>query len=210
MTGAWNNDRQSDSDEKTHGERTVMDTASTALILSGLLRDPSPRDEDEARSALETLSELDPEGFGKYRGAPEEFQRDWNAAMEPLAGGAVPPPMEESLYKPWTSDAAHPLYGNEGLAWGDPAHHMLDVLERFGLALEPGDERAPDHIAVLFEFLAHLLENRPREEARSFCTDHLDWLPALEKRLEDAGAPPALALTVRAARKFVSTLISSN
>ena len=209
MTGMHSTARHSDSHESVPVETIGIDMASVAMILSRLLGDPTPLDEDEAQQALELLSELDPEGFGKYGGVAEEFRRDWNAATELLAGSAFPLPMEESLYKPWTTEAGHPLEGVEGFAWGDPAHHMLDVLKSFGLGLDPEDERAPDHIAVLLEFLAYLLENRPSAEARSFCTDHLDWLPDLEKRLEQEAAAPVLIPPVRAARRLISTLVSS-
>jgi len=209
MTGMHSTARHFDSRESLPMEPIATDAASVAMILSRLLGDPTPLDEDEAQQVLELLSELDPEGFRKYGGVAEEFRRDWNAATELLAGNAVPLPMEESLYKPWTTEAGHPLEGTEGFAWGDPAHHMLDVLETFGLGLDPEDERAPDHIAVLLEFLAYLLENRPSAEARSFCTDHLDWLPDLEKRLEQEAAAPVLIPPVRAARRLISTLVSS-
>jgi TorA maturation chaperone TorD len=209
MKGRHGTARHSDSHESVPMETIGIDEASVAMILSRLLGDPTPLDEDEAQQALELLSELDPEGFGKYRGVVEEFRRDWNAAMELLAGNAVPLPMEESLYKAWTTDAEHPLQGTEGFAWGDPAHHMLDVLKSFGLELDPEDERAPDHIAVLLEFLAYLLENRPSAEARSFCKDHLDWLPDLEKRLEKEAVAPVLTPPIRAARRLISTLVSS-
>ena len=129
MKGRHGTARHSDSHESVPMETIGIDAASVAMILSRLLGDPTPLDEDEAQQALELLSELDPEGFGKYRGVVEEFRRDWNAAMELLAGNAVPLPMEESLYKAWTTDAEHPLQGTEGFAWGDPAHHMLDVLK---------------------------------------------------------------------------------
>ena len=117
--------------------------------------------------------------------------------------------MEESFYKPWTTDPSHPLKGTTGLVRGDPAAHMAHLLETFGLRLDVDDGRAPDHISVLLKFLVFLLERRPGEEACSFCRDHLDWLRDLEGHLVDREAGRVLAPLVRTARNLVSTLISS-
>lgn len=124
-----------------------------------------------------------------------------------FAGGFGSTCLEESFFKPWTGDESHPLHGTLGLAWGDPAAHMLRTLDRFGIELDPHGDAAPDHAAILLEFLAFLLANRPEEEVISFCKDHLDWLPELRRRAE-ADSEVLLSALVAIAEGLVELIIS--
>jgi hypothetical protein len=146
--------------------------------------DPQPLDEDEAAEAVGLLRRLSPDLFGEYESRPAEFALRWNRESGLFTGSYGDIRLEESVYKPWTTDKSHPLHKSSGLAWGEPAVHMVALLDRFGMALDPHEDPGPDHLAVLLEFLGFLLENRPREEVLSFCRDHLDWLADVRARAE--------------------------
>ncbi len=42
----------------------------------------------------------------------------------------------------------------------------------------------PDHLVLLLELAAVLLEKRPAEEAQLFLTQHLDWLIPFEQAID--------------------------
>ena len=91
---------------------------------------------------------------------------------------------------------------------GDPAAHMQDVLAGFGMLLDPRELQAPDHLAVLLEFLAFLIDNCHREEVESFCRDHLDWLDALREEAERKGIESVLISLIRTAERLVQSVVS--
>lgn len=174
----------------TRGERKMPDEpifhprprsveARTAELLARLLGSAEPLSVEEARETLAVLKDVDKVLPPDLPDDPEELAEQWNLQRYLYAGLPETLSLEESVYKAWTTDPSHPLAGRKGLAWGDPAAHMMEVLDRFGLMSDPDDSRPPDHIAVLLEFLAFLLELRPPGEAAAFCADHLDWLPLL-------------------------------
>jgi hypothetical protein len=182
--------------------------AEAARVLSRLLGDPTPLDDPEACRAVQALHRIYPEEYGKFLGNPEDFRIAWNEEKDHFAQASSGFPLEESVYKEWTADESHPLGGIAGLTWGDPARHMQDVLGQFGMAVEPNELRAPDHLAVLLEFLAFLIGNRPRKEVEAFCKDHLDWLPRLLQETESTESDGILTLLIRTTELLVMAVIS--
>ncbi len=102
------------------------------------------------------------------------------------------------------------MAGALGLAWGDPAAHVLDVLAGLGLTLDSCADKAPDHLAVLMELLAYVVRTRPVEEVRAFCGDHLDWIPELREAAKALEIPWAPAMILETVERLVSVLAASN
>lgn len=179
-----------------------------ALTLSRLLGNPDRLREEEAAESLKILHVLVPNPNSDRLRNPAEFMLMWNDEVCPLFSAPKGLALEESVYKPWTTDESHPLREERGLAWGDPAEHMLSLFEIFGL--NEGDRRkvSPDHLSTLLDFLALLLESRPKNEVAHFCRDHLDWLPGLVESARNAGAPSGLLLAVRATQSLVEIVTS--
>ena len=92
----------------------------------------------------------------------------------------------ESIYKKWTEDpsARLPIAGSTGSLMGDPALHARYLLDHYQLQIPPDYRMMPDHLLLLLELLAYLLENRPPEESRTFLNQHFDWLDSFDKALE--------------------------
>ncbi len=84
----------------------------------------------------------------------------------------------ESVYKKWTEDptARLPIAGSTGYLMGDAALHAKYLLEHYGLDVPPDYRMMPDHLVILLELAAFLLQNRTDEESRLFLSQHLDWL----------------------------------
>ena len=193
------------SDLAPSGEPSPEELASIAAVLARLFGDPRPLGTDEALEAVAIIRQMSANLFHGYESRPEELAVEWNREKELFAGSCGAIRLEESVYKAWTVDESHPLRGTSGLAWGDPAVHMARTLDRFGMALDPAEDPAPDHLAILLEFAGFLLENRSRDEAISFCRDHLDWLGDLRAKLEAEHAP-ALAEAIESAQELVERI----
>jgi hypothetical protein len=181
--------------------------ARAARVLAVLMGSPSPLTEDESREAFDSLREIMRDPLDQLFSGPEEFRACWNEKSSSFTGPVPIIRMEESVYKPWTEEPAHPLAGTTGLAWGDPAAHMLTLLNRAGLAYDAEPDLAPDHPAVILEFLAFLLEHRPVEEAASFCADHLDWLGDLETEADELPDGKVLKTLIRASQDLVRSIV---
>jgi hypothetical protein len=175
--------------------------ADTADVLSVLL-DARPIDSDEAVDALETFRLL--LGDSKIETIPDAvtFEKRWNEqAYAFLHEKSIS--LEESVYKFWTSETAHPLSNVKGLAWGDPATHMIDLFDRFGLQLSDPQVLSPDHLSVLLGFLAFLMRSRPVDEVSVFCADHMNWLNELKETARHNEAPECLLLAIDATQSLV-------
>lgn len=197
---------------KLMGTSTGFDplhAAEAALVMAHLFGDMEPLDDNSSAEALQVLANIHPAAFGAYRAWPNLFAEAWNRQRELFSLPGAPLAVEESVYKVWTSDQSHPLKGNRGLTRGEPAAHMEEVLRGFGVNLDVLGYHAADHLAVLLEFLAFLLESRPIEEARRFCRDHLDWLDDLKTAATDLCTGELVPATVEAAEYLVSTIVSS-
>lgn len=185
----------------------VEELGRAAVALARLLGGAVFLTADEAREAAEVLEGICPTEFSVQQSAVEDFAHGWNEERTLFLGPVPPVSLEESVYKPWTEDPSHPLRGARGLAHGDPARHMERILKNFGMALHAESLQSPDHVAVLLEFLAFLLEERSLQEAAAFCKDHLDWMPALGAALKDDGRGVAVLKLVKAVESLIETIV---
>lgn len=179
-----------------------------ADMLAGLFGDTQPLDEAAAAEVVSVLADLHPKAFGEYSGNPERFVAAWNLERELFCLPGAPLIMEESVYKAWTTDPSHPLNRVTGLSRGEPAVHMEEVLRSCGLDPDALETRAPDHLAVLLEFVAFLLESRPAEDARRFCADHLDWLGDLKTAAVTLGGGALTTAAFEATEHLVNVVSS--
>ncbi|WP_070119285.1 TorD/DmsD family molecular chaperone [Bacillus marinisedimentorum] len=95
----------------------------------------------------------------------------------------------ESIYKIWTADrtAEIPIAGEKGYLYGDSALHMRRLFDRYGLEIPDSYEAAPDHLTLLLEFLAYLIEiNAGSGQILQYMDDHMDWLPDFQRALQNA------------------------
>lgn len=191
----------------TTGHLDAAEAADAARILAGLFGSTEPLGVEEAREVVKVLSGI-PGGSDFFSGDSEGFRQAWNDRRHLYCNSQESLSMEESVYKCWTTDKSHPLAGRKGFAWGEPAIHMAEVLSGFGMAFDPETMTSPDHLSVLLEFLAFLLENRPRDEIAAFCADHLDWLSELktEARLNDLGT--AFTETLETTERLITMVTS--
>lgn len=95
----------------------------------------------------------------------------------------------ESVYKPWTRDesAEVSFKGETGWLGGDSAAHMRDLIAQIQIELPLEIQGMPDHLAVLLEFMSLLLEEALQNDQATFLAQHLDWLPLLLARCDEAG-----------------------
>lgn len=91
----------------------------------------------------------------------------------------------ESLYKRWTEDPTVrlPIAGSTGYLMGDPALHVLYLMDAYSLSVPPAYSMMPDHLALLLELASFLLKNRTPEESDLFLMQHFDWLDSLDQTL---------------------------
>ncbi|MFW6458818.1 MAG: TorD/DmsD family molecular chaperone [Halodesulfurarchaeum sp.] len=90
-------------------------------------------------------------------------------------------PAVESAYKEWYEGP-----GSDGLLNGPPAEDMRNRFETIGVS--PPSAYMADHLALLFEYASILLANGTESQHQVFVEDHLDWLPAFRRRVENAAA----------------------
>lgn len=106
------------------------------------------------------------------------YQKCFTGIVKPFAAPI------ESIYKPWTIDPSNSIMGGrKGLIMGDPAHHILYLLDELQLELPPEYSTTPDHLAILLELAAYFVENGSQETLDQFITDHFDWLDDFKAEL---------------------------
>lgn len=182
---------------------SVGERAEMAYLLGEMFGDPSGVCLVQFERLLNFASERPELDKNRPYTSPGEFLTSWLQDMELLLDSENPLSLDESVYKAWTKQKSHPLSGATGRCFGDPAAHMLAVLESFGLSLETGQGRSPDSLSTLFEFLGFLLENRPSREVGTFCHDHLDWVDELEQCASRLNAGKALLEVISLATVFI-------
>ncbi|MDI6725347.1 MAG: molecular chaperone TorD family protein [Smithellaceae bacterium] len=95
----------------------------------------------------------------------------------------------ESVYKPWTLDrsAELPFMSEAGWLGGDAASHLRDMMGELGIELSPEIQATPDHLSVELEIISLLVEEADPDAQATFLAQHLDWLPLLMTRCDEAG-----------------------
>ena len=160
------------------------------LLAEGLKHpdDRLHRDVREERFADELArhaDELDiplPVEPGDPTHAPETraaFDSEYIALFEGLATPYAP--LVESVYRPWRAG-----WSSDGLLSGPAASDMRDRYDAAGVSIP--DAYEADHLALLLEYAAALLQSGADAAYRTFVDQHLDWLPALRRLVDDAAA----------------------
>lgn len=111
--------------------------------------------------------------------------------------GPVAPPIE-SLYKEWTSDptAETPIARQKGYLYGDSAIHLKYLYDQYKIEIPSVYGNMPDHLTLLLEFLAFLIQYNQTELIQQYIHDHFDWLGALKKKLKEIdGSEPYIFIT---------------
>lgn len=109
-----------------------------------------------------------------------------------LYRGPLPPYVVpvESVYKNWTADPACdlPMAREKGHVMGDPAVDMLRRYRAEGIEVPESLSSMPDHVALLLEYMGHLLSRGDGDACAAFLASHLDWLGELIRDIRDVGA----------------------
>lgn len=105
--------------------------------------------------------------------ATESYLDLFDARQTPYA------PIAESPYKPWYGDRS-------GMMGGPPAKDMTRRYDAIEASFPSG--YPADHLALELEYASMIFEAGTREEAVAFVNDHLDWVPALRRAVDDAAA----------------------
>ncbi|MCK8825470.1 TorD/DmsD family molecular chaperone [Fuchsiella alkaliacetigena] len=153
------------------------------LISSKLL---SELKEKMQKLELETSSinqDFDIPDFDQFK---QEYSRCFIGLNEP---SALP---VESVYKVWTTDSqAQVNIANEkGYLMGDSALHIKHLMSGLGLEIPREYQQMPDHLTILLELLAYIIEHRQADEIKQFLDDHFDWLMDFKSRLVEIEALP--------------------
>jgi len=128
---------------------------------------------------------------GKDPGAdPAALQREYDRLFASLPGQRIS--LVESTYKPWTGDGSCALAfaGDKGLLMGDGAVHMREIYSRLSLEVPEEFRSMPDHLLLELEFLSLLYRSAAPEQIQGFMADHLDWVPELKERVDEADPHP--------------------
>lgn len=118
------------------------------------------------------------------------LQREYERLFVNLSGQRVS--LVESTYKPWTGDGSCALAfaGDKGLLMGDAALHMREIYGQLSLEVPEELCSTPDHLLLELEFLSLLYHSATPEQIQGFIEDHLDWVPDLKERLDQADPHP--------------------
>lgn len=104
------------------------------------------------------------------------LQRSYLSLFEAMEQPFAPP--VESPYKPWYGDRSG------GLMEGPSASDMESRYE--AIDASPPPAYPADHVALLLEYGALLLEAGAVEEYGRFLEAHMDWIPAFDQLVDDA------------------------
>jgi TorA maturation chaperone TorD len=132
------------------------------------------------------------------------LQREYERLFANFPGQKIS--LVESTYKPWTGDSGCALAfaGNRGLLMGDCALHMGEMFRQLSLEV-PGEFRStPDHLVLELEFLSLLYRSATQEQVQRFIKDHLDWVPDLKERVDQADPHPFYRNAIELVNLFLS------
>jgi len=118
------------------------------------------------------------------------LQEEYDRLFAALPGQRIS--LVESTYKPWTGDDSCALAfgGDKGLLMGDGAVHMREIYSRLSLEVPEEFRSTPDHLLLELEFLSLLYRSAAPEQIQGFIADHLDWVPELKERVDQAASHP--------------------
>lgn len=138
-----------------------------------------------ALNELESYGEL----IDNHKGTFSSFEKMKQTYINCFLGPNEPfaPPVE-SLYKQWTDDptAAVSFARQTGFFYGDPALHIRYLFREFKLEFPEEYKAMPDHLTLLLEFMAFLVEHGTPEQIQSYISDHFDWLDVFIHELKKA------------------------
>jgi len=119
-----------------------------------------------------------------------DLRREYERLFASLPGQKIS--LVESTYKPWTGDGSCALAfaGDNGLLMGDAALHMREIYRQLSLEVPEELCSTPDHLLLELEFLSLLYHSATPEQTQGFIEDHLDWVPDLKQRVDQADPHP--------------------
>lgn len=123
---------------------------------------------------------------------PDDFlsalRAEYNRLFTDIQGEKIS--LVESTYKSWTKDCSSNLMwaDKKGLLMSDYAGHLREIFDQLSLRIPPEFQSTPDHLILELELLSFLYRLARPEQIRNFIADHLDWIPALKKQIDRAGA----------------------
>lgn len=119
-----------------------------------------------------------------------ELQQEFTRCFIGINGPSAVP--IESIYKVWTTDKSAQLSiaNKKGYLMGDAAIHIRHLLDGLGLEIPEEYRQRPDHLTILLELLAYLINNRNIQEVSGFLRDHFDWLTDFQSKLLEIKALP--------------------
>ncbi|MGM0371336.1 MAG: molecular chaperone TorD family protein [Halobacteriota archaeon] len=151
----------------------------------------------ELRDHVEVLSLSVPDPAPPHPADWSSLQRAYLSLFEAMEQPFAPP--VESPYKPWYGDRSGGLLGGPSASDMEHRYAALDA--------SPPPAYPADHVALLLEYGALLLEAGNVEEYRSFLDAHMDWLPAFARLVEDARVDdPFYSWTVGTLRAVIGDL----
>jgi TorA maturation chaperone TorD len=180
--------------------------ASLHTLLAECLKEPSEGFVEELQAgALESELTAHADAVSLSITAPsppptpdrDALQRAYLSLFEAMHQPFAPP--AESPYKPWYGDR------NGGLMGGPAATEMERRYEAIEASPPPG--YPADHVALLLEYGALLLDAGAIEEYRDFLETHLDWVGALARQIDaSAVESPFYEWTVARLREVLAEL----
>jgi len=132
-----------------------------------------------------------------------DLQREYDRLFAGWPGQKIS--LVESTYKPWTGDGSCGLAfaGDKGLLLGDAALHMREIYGQLSLEVPEEFCSTPDHLLLELEFLSLLYHSATPEQIRGFIEDHLDWVPDLKERVDQADPHPFYRRAIELIKLFL-------
>lgn len=111
------------------------------------------------------------------------FKNEYTSLFE----GPVPPfaPLVESVYKKWDATGNSTLGNQKGFMMGDAAQEMIKRYALAGIAIPKDFERQPDHLSLLLEYMAVIIEKISEANQFQYINAHLDWIGDLFCEVEE-------------------------
>ncbi len=187
--------------KNTYSRIEVADLDLTVQLLSDFYSSELIEDTDSVELFKQALNRTTRGLFDNYADLVS-FCEAWNDSALKSANW---PDLEESIYEPWTTSKDHPLRGVKGLAWGDSARHMKTILNSCGLEAEGV---APDHLNFILQYLGALIFQSRLDEAKAFCSDHMNWIGALRKSAQEQKSDPFFIRMIDALNMVVEEINS--